>query len=44
MIPTLTTNDLFDTQRAPLKLKWVTGEAGKSRLLEAAKAEFPGMV
>ncbi len=43
MVPTLTTNDLFDTQRAPLKLTWVAGKAGKSRLLEAAKAEFPGM-
>ena len=43
MISTLTVNDLFDTQRAPLKLTWVAGKAGKSRLLEAAKAKFPGM-
>ena len=43
MIPALTANDLFDTQRAPLKLAWVAGKVGRSRLLEAAKAEFPGM-
>ena len=43
MIPTLTANDLFDAQSAPLELTWVAGKAGRSRLLEAAKAEFPGM-
>jgi len=35
MIPTLTANDLFDTHRAPLKLTWVAGKAGKSKLLES---------
>lgn len=43
MIPTLTANDLFDTQRVPLKLAWAAGQTGKSRLLESAQAEFPGM-
>lgn len=39
----LTTNDLFDAQRAPLKLNWIAGKAGRNRLLETATAEFPGM-
>lgn len=39
----LTANDLFEAQRAPLKLKWLAGRAGKDRLLEAAAARFPGM-
>lgn len=39
----LTANDLFETQRAPLKLKWLAGRAGKDRLLEGAAAKFPGM-
>ena len=43
MIPSLTANNLFDAQRAPLKLAWIAGKAGKNRLLEGAEAEFPGM-
>ena len=39
----LTANDLFEAQRAPLKLKWRAGRAGKERLLEGAAAKFPGM-
>lgn len=39
----LTANDLFETQRTPLKLKWLAGEDGKGRLLEPATAKFPGM-
>lgn len=39
----LTANDLFEAQRAPLRLKWIGGNAGKERLLEGASARFPGM-
>lgn len=39
----LTANNLFEAQRAPLKLKWLAGRAGKDRLLEGAAARFPGM-
>jgi HPr kinase/phosphorylase len=41
--PRLTARDLFDTQSAPLKLKWVAGRAGGDRLLEPATARYPGM-
>jgi len=41
--PTVTVNDLFEAESGPLKLKWVAGEAGKSRLLEPTTAKFPGM-
>ena len=39
----LTAKDLFETQRKPLKLKWLAGEGGEGRLLEPATAKFPGM-
>ncbi len=38
-----TVNDLFEAQRAPLKLHWRAGFAGKDRELEPASAKFPGM-
>ena len=41
--PVVTTNDLFVAEAGPLKLKWVAGEAGKTRLLEPMTARFPGM-
>jgi HPr kinase/phosphorylase len=41
--PRLTARDLFDAQSAALKLKWVAGQDGGSRLLEPATARFPGM-
>jgi HPr kinase/phosphorylase len=41
--PTVTVNDLFEAESGPLRLKWVAGEAGKSRLLEPTTAKFPGM-
>lgn len=41
--PRLTARDLFDTQSAALKLKWVAGRAGGDRLLEPTTARFPGM-
>ncbi len=43
MTTILTANDLFEAQRAPLKLKWLSGQSGKDRLLEPATAKFPGM-
>lgn len=39
----LTARDLFEAQSAALKLKWVAGRAGGSRLLEPATARYPGM-
>jgi len=41
--PVVTVNDLFEAESAPLKLKWVAGEAGNNRLLEPTTAKFPGM-
>ena len=41
--PTVTVNDLFEAEAAPLKLKWLAGESGKRRLLEPTTARFPGM-
>lgn len=41
--PVVTAQDLFEAESTPLKLKWVAGEAGKSRLLEPTTAKFPGM-
>lgn len=41
--PTVTVNDLFEAESGPLKLKWVAGEAGKTRLLEPTTAKYPGM-
>lgn len=41
--PVVTTNDLFTAEAGPLKLKWVAGEAGKTRLLEPMTARYPGM-
>lgn len=43
MTPILTTNDLFEAQSAALKLKWLAGRAGASRLLEPSTAKYPGM-
>lgn len=43
MTPNLTANDLFDAQSVLLKLAWVGGRAGKTRLLEPHTARFPGM-
>ena len=43
MTPLLTTNDLFESQSASLKLKWVAGRAGRERLLEPSTAKYPGM-
>lgn len=39
----LTANDLFDAQKASLKLQWLAGHAGQGRLLEGEAAKFPGM-
>lgn len=41
--PMVTAQDLFEAESGPLKLKWVAGESGKSRLLEPTTAKFPGM-
>jgi HPr kinase/phosphorylase len=41
--PPVTASDLFEAESGPLKLKWVAGEAGKSRLLEPTTAKYPGM-
>jgi len=41
--PAVTAQDLFEAESGPLKLKWVSGEAGKDRLLEPTTAKFPGM-
>ncbi len=41
--PLLTANDLFESQAATLKLKWVAGRAGRARLLEPSTAKYPGM-
>ena len=43
MTPLLTTNDLFESQSASLKLKWVAGREGRERLLEPSTAKYPGM-
>lgn len=43
MTPLLTTNDLFESQSAALKLKWVAGRDGRARLLEPSTAKYPGM-
>jgi len=43
MTPLLTTNDLFESQSAALKLKWVAGRDGRTRLLEPSTAKYPGM-
>ncbi len=39
----LTAQDVFEAQRDTLKLTWVAGHVGSSRLLEPATARFPGM-
>ncbi|MDH5487026.1 MAG: HPr(Ser) kinase/phosphatase [Gammaproteobacteria bacterium] len=41
--PVVTVHDLFEAESVPLNLKWVAGEAGKTRLLEPTTAKFPGM-
>ncbi|BAV34504.1 serine kinase [Sulfuricaulis limicola] len=41
--PVVTAQDLFEAESGPLKFKWVSGEAGKNRLLEPTTAKFPGM-
>lgn len=41
--PIVTTQNLFDAQAKPMKLKWVAGRAGAPRPLEPATAKFPGM-
>lgn len=43
MTPALTTNDMFEAQSVALKLLWVAGLNGKSRLLEPTTANYPGM-
>lgn len=43
MTVSLTARDLFETQSAALKLKWVAGRDGGARLLEPATARYPGM-
>lgn len=43
MNPTLTASGLFDAQCLPLRLRWLAGKSGQSRLLEPANARFPGM-
>ena len=43
MTAILTANGLFEAQREALKLKWLSGHAGRNRLLEPATAKFPGM-
>ncbi|OGI40017.1 MAG: hypothetical protein A2V91_02935 [Candidatus Muproteobacteria bacterium RBG_16_64_10] len=43
MTPLLTANDLFESQSASLKLKWVAGREGRERLLEPSTAKYPGM-
>ena len=43
MTTILTANGLFEAQHEPLKLKWLSGHAGRDRLLEPATAKFPGM-
>ncbi len=43
MTPLLTTNDLFESQSASLKLKWIAGHEGRGRLLEPSTAKYPGM-
>lgn len=43
MTPLLTVNDLFESQSAPLTLKWVAGQEGRTRLLEPSTAKYPGM-
>ncbi len=39
----LTAEDVYEAQHETLKLAWVGGRAGASRLLELATARFPGM-
>lgn len=39
----LTAKDVYESQRETLRLKWVAGQEGASRLLELATARFPGM-
>jgi len=41
--PTLTVQDLFDSEAKSLKLSWAAGRQGKNRLLETSNARFPGM-
>jgi HPr kinase/phosphorylase len=41
--PTLTVQDLFDVEAQALKLRWVAGKNGRTRLLEASNAKYPGM-
>lgn len=43
MTPLLTIKTLFEQQAEPLKLKWIAGHAGESRLLEPTNAKYPGM-
>lgn len=39
----LTAKDVFDAQHVALKLAWMGGHEGASKLLEPATAKFPGM-
>lgn len=43
MTPALTTNDMFEAQSVVLKLSWIAGRHGITRLLEPTTAKFPGM-
>lgn len=43
MTPTLTAENLYEAQRAALKLEWLAGRAGAARVLEPANARFPGL-
>jgi len=43
MNPTLTTSELFQSQKTELKLEWLGGKEGGARLLELPNAKYPGM-
>jgi HPr kinase/phosphorylase len=43
MTPIITVRDLFEAQRAALKLRWVNESTGEKRLLEPTTAKYPGM-
>lgn len=43
MTPLLTIKTLFEQQAESLKLKWIAGHGGESRLLEPTNAKYPGM-
>lgn len=41
--PPITVQDLFEAESLPLKLNWIAGTTGKTRLLEPSTAKWPGM-